>query len=61
MLESKAKKQKRKLKEIIIIKNLERLEDEARMLKDFLLSLLEPVKRAANSIILNPRPFANLG
>jgi len=55
LLESKAKKRKRKLKEIIIIKN------KAKMLKDFLLSVLELVKRAANPIILDPRLFANLG
>jgi len=49
------------LKEIIIIKNLKRLEDKAKMLKDFLFSLLKPVKRAANLIILNSRLFTNLG
>jgi len=31
------------------------------MLKNSLLFLLEPVKRAANLIILDPRLFANLG
>ena len=61
LLKSKAKKQKRKLKEIIIIENLERLENEAKMLKNSLFSLLEPIKRTANLIILNPRLFTNLG
>ena len=61
LLESKAKKQKRKLKEIIIIKNLKKLENKAKMLKDSLLSLLELIKRAANFIILDSRLFANLG
>jgi len=31
------------------------------MLKDFLLSLLELIKRAANFIIINPRLFTNIG
>ena len=61
LLKSKAKRQMQELKEIIIIKNLKRLEDKAKMLKDFLFSLLKPVKRAANLIILNSRLFTNLG
>jgi hypothetical protein len=61
LLKSKARKQRRKLKEIAIIKNLEKLEDKAKILKNLLLFLLEPVKRTANSIILNPKLFANLG
>jgi len=61
LLKSKAKKQKRKLKKIIIIKNLERLEDKAKMLKDFFLSLLKLITRVANPFILNPRLFTNLG
>jgi hypothetical protein len=61
LLKSKAKKQRQELKEITLIENLERLKNKAKMLKNFLLFLLEPVKRTANSIILNPKLFANLG
>jgi hypothetical protein len=54
----KAKKKKRELKEITTTKELKRLEDKARMLKDFL--TLKPVMRTANSIILDLNPLTNL-
>jgi hypothetical protein len=59
LLESEAKRQRQELKEITAIEELEQLKDKARMLKDLL--LLEPVKRTANSTILDSRPFTNLG
>ena len=42
-----------------ITKELERLKDKARILKDFL--LLEPVTRIANPFILDTRLFTNVG
>jgi hypothetical protein len=60
LLESKAKRRRQELKEITAIEELEQLENKARLLKDSL-SLLEPIKRIANSIILDSRPFTNLG
>jgi hypothetical protein len=60
LLESEAKRRGQELKEITAIEELEQLEDKARLLKDPL-PLLEPIKRTANSIILDPRLFANLG
>jgi len=49
-----------KAKLATIIKNLERLKDNARMLKEHPFSLLKPIKRAAHFIILDPRLFTNL-
>ena len=59
LLESKARKQKQELKEITTIKELERLKDAARMLKE--LPLLEPVTRTANFNFLDLELLTNLG
>jgi hypothetical protein len=48
-----------KRNKIAVIKELERLEDKAKLLKDVF--LLEPVTRTANPLILNTRLFTNLG
>lgn len=57
--ELKAKKRKRELEEIVAMEELERLEDEAGMPKDLLLP--EPVKRTADSTVLDSGPFTDLG
>jgi hypothetical protein len=59
LLESEAKRRRRELKEIAATKELEQLEDKARMLKDF--PLLEPITRTANPFALDTRLFTNLG
>jgi len=61
-LKLKLLKEKRyscKQEEIAITKELKRLKDKAKMLKDLL--LLEPVTRTANPFVLNTRLFTNLG
>jgi hypothetical protein len=55
----KAKKKKRELEEIITTKELERLENAARMPRNF--PLLEPVTRTANSNFLELELLTNLG
>jgi hypothetical protein len=60
LLESEAKRRRQELKEITAIEELEQLEDKAKLLRDPL-PLLEPIKRTANSFVLDSRLFTNLG
>jgi hypothetical protein len=57
--ELKAKKKKRELEEIAATEELERLEDEAGMPKDF--PTPEPVMRTADPIVLDLDPLTDLG
>ena len=59
MLEGKEKKQQQEPKKIAAIKELERLENAARILKE--LPLLEPITRIVNLNFLDLKLLTNLG